>query len=143
MSGLAPKHCAAANPRHQRQSRTRKDEGRPTDGYPTPPAGDGFRADAPHSRSPAWPQTRRESADTPTKPGGTVRRTISILAAATMAVAGTLAIGAPASAATPSLRFHGAQYDSPGSNPRTNASLNNEWVSLINSGRKPVNLSRY
>lgn len=72
-----------------------------------------------------------------------MRRTISILAAAAMAVAGTLASGAPASAATPSLRFHGAQYDSPGSDNRTNASLNNEWISLINSGRKPVNLSGY
>jgi hypothetical protein len=72
-----------------------------------------------------------------------VRRTISILAAAATAVAGTLAIGAPASAATPSLRFHGAQYDSPGSDTRSRTSLDNEWISLINSGGKPVNLSRY
>ncbi|MEU7902737.1 lamin tail domain-containing protein [Actinoplanes sp. NPDC049118] len=72
-----------------------------------------------------------------------MRRTISILAATTMAVAGSLAIGAPASAATPSLRFHGAQYDSPGKDNRSNASLNSEWISLINSGNKPVNLSRY
>ncbi|GID96458.1 lamin tail domain-containing protein [Amorphoplanes digitatis] len=72
-----------------------------------------------------------------------MRRTISILAAATTAIAGSLAIGAPAPAATPSLRFHGAQYDSPGKDTRSNASLNNEWISLINSGAKPVNLSRY
>jgi len=72
-----------------------------------------------------------------------VRRTLSILAAAAIAIAGTLAASGPASAATPSLRFHGAQYDSPGKDTRTNASLNNEWISLVNSGTKAVNLSRY
>ena len=72
-----------------------------------------------------------------------MRRTVSILAAAAMALAGTLAIGGPASAATPSLRFHGAQYDSPGKDTRTNASLNKEWISLVNSGSKAVNLKGY
>jgi hypothetical protein len=73
-----------------------------------------------------------------------VRRTVSILAAAVVtALAGAMAIGGPASAATPSLRFHGAQYDSPGKDTRTNASLNNEWISLINSGSKAVNLDHY
>ncbi|GAA3350335.1 lamin tail domain-containing protein [Amorphoplanes nipponensis] len=72
-----------------------------------------------------------------------MRRTVSILAAAAMALAGTLAVGAPASAATPSLRFHGAQYDSPGKDTRSNASLNAEWISLVNSGGKAVNLKGY
>jgi hypothetical protein len=75
--------------------------------------------------------------------GGTVRGTLSILTAAALAVSGTLVVGSPAAAATPSLRFHGAQYDSPGKDTRSNASLNNEWISLVNSGSKSVNLSRY
>jgi hypothetical protein len=72
-----------------------------------------------------------------------VRRTVSILAAAAVALIGTLAVGGPASAATPSLRFHGAQYDSPGKDTRSATSLNAEWISLINSGSKPVNLKGY
>ncbi|MFI5932895.1 lamin tail domain-containing protein [Actinoplanes sp. NPDC051494] len=72
-----------------------------------------------------------------------MRRTISILAAAAMALAGTVAVGSPASAAQPALRFHGTQYDSPGSDTRSNSSLNAEWISLINSGTKPVNLKGY
>ncbi len=71
-----------------------------------------------------------------------MRRTVSILAAA-VALAGTLAVSGPASAATPSLRFHGAQYDSPGKDTRSNTSLNAEWVSLVNSGRTAVNLNGY
>ena len=69
-----------------------------------------------------------------------MRRTVSILAAAAVALAGSLTIGGPASAATPSLRFHGAQYDSPGKDTRSNASLNAEWISLVNTGKKAVNL---
>ena len=72
-----------------------------------------------------------------------MRRTISILAAAAMALAGTLAVSGPASAAPPSLRFHGAQYDSPGKDIRSNDSLNAEWVSLINSGSKAVDLKGF
>jgi Lamin Tail Domain len=72
-----------------------------------------------------------------------VRRTVSILAAAAVALAGTLTISGPASAATPSLRFHGAQYDSPGKDTRSNASLNAEWISLVNTGSKAVNLKGY
>ncbi|MEV4704066.1 lamin tail domain-containing protein [Actinoplanes sp. NPDC049316] len=72
-----------------------------------------------------------------------MRRSVSIIAAAVVAVAGSLASGGPASAATPSLRFHGAQYDSPGSDTRSNTSLNSEWISLVNSGSRAVNLSGY
>ncbi|BCJ54100.1 hypothetical protein Asp14428_55750 [Actinoplanes sp. NBRC 14428] len=72
-----------------------------------------------------------------------MRRTVSIIAAATVALAGSLMAGGPASAATPPLRFHGAQYDSPGSDNRSNTSLNNEWVSLVNSGSRAVNLNGY
>ena len=72
-----------------------------------------------------------------------MRRSVSIIAAAAVALAGSLAAGGPASAATPPLRFHGAQYDSPGSDTRSNASLNAEWISLVNSGSRSVNLTGY
>ncbi len=72
-----------------------------------------------------------------------MRRTVSILAAAAVALVGTLTVGGPAAAATPSLRFHGAQYDSPGKDTRSNKSLNAEWISLVNSGSKAVNLKGY
>lgn len=72
-----------------------------------------------------------------------MRKTVSIIAAATLALGAALAAGSPAEAATPALRFHGAQYDSPGSDTRSAASLDNEWVSLINSGSKAVNLKGY
>ena len=72
-----------------------------------------------------------------------MRRTISISAAAAVALAGTLTVGAPATAATPSLRFHGAQYDAPGKDTGSDNSLNTEWISLINSGSRSVNLNGY
>ncbi|MFI5494963.1 lamin tail domain-containing protein [Actinoplanes sp. NPDC051859] len=71
-----------------------------------------------------------------------MRKTITIIATTTAVLAGSLAVSTPASAA-PTLRFHGAQYDSPGKDTRSNASLNNEWVSLINSGSRAVNLRGY
>ena len=72
-----------------------------------------------------------------------MRKTVSIIAAAAIVFAAVAAIAGPAEAATPALRFHGAQYDSPGSDTRSATSLNNEWVSLINSGGSPVNLNHY
>jgi hypothetical protein len=72
-----------------------------------------------------------------------MRRSISILATAAAVLGGTLAVAGPAEAATPPLRFHGAQYDSPGSDTRSATSLNNEWVSLVNSGSAAVNLNHY
>ena len=72
-----------------------------------------------------------------------MRKLISSMAAAALAVGAALAVAGPAEAVEPSLRFHGAQYDSPGPDNGSNASLNNEWISLVNSGRYPVNLYRY
>jgi hypothetical protein len=68
-------------------------------------------------------------------------RPILAAAAALALTAGAVTVlpGA-ASAATPPLRFHGAQYDSPGTDNRSNASLNAEWVSLVNTGASAVNL---
>ena len=71
-----------------------------------------------------------------------MRHTIAGFAALTVTLTAALAIPSPASAA-PSLRFHGAQYDSPGKDTRSNASLNNEWISLVNTGTAAVNLNGY
>jgi hypothetical protein len=71
-----------------------------------------------------------------------VRKSVGILTATIIGIATALMAAAPATAA-PSLRFHGAQYDSPGKDTRSNASLNAEWVSLVNTGKKAVNLNGY
>jgi hypothetical protein len=71
-----------------------------------------------------------------------MRRTVGLIAAAATCLATALVGASPASAA-PTLRFHGAQYDSPGTDTRSNASLNAEWVSLVNSGTRAVNLRGY
>jgi hypothetical protein len=68
-----------------------------------------------------------------------MRKSLSTLIASAVAAGGILVASTPAQAA-PSLRFHGAQYDSPGTDNRSNASRNAEWISLVNSGSKSVNL---
>jgi hypothetical protein len=53
-----------------------------------------------------------------------------------------LGVSTPAhAAAEPPLRFHGVQYDSPGPDDRSPASLNAEYVALINTGPKAVSLA--
>ncbi|MCW6005497.1 lamin tail domain-containing protein [Micromonospora sp. CPCC 205371] len=71
---------------------------------------------------------------------GTVKKTIGLVAAVLFGATVAFVGAAPASAATPPLRFHGAQYDSPGSDTGSNTSLNAEWISLINTGASAVNL---
>ncbi|RZU51605.1 lamin tail-like protein [Krasilnikovia cinnamomea] len=71
-----------------------------------------------------------------------MRRIAAGLAAAAVALTAAVTGASPASAA-PTLRFHGAQYDSPGTDNRSNASLNAEWISLVNTGRRAVNLRGY
>lgn len=68
-----------------------------------------------------------------------MRRFLATLTASAVALGGILTAATPAQAA-PSLRFHGAQYDSPGTDNRSNASLNAEWISLVNTGTTSVNL---
>ncbi|WP_221321935.1 lamin tail domain-containing protein [Actinoplanes sp. L3-i22] len=63
--------------------------------------------------------------------------TLSVLAVA----GGVLVAAAPAPAATPALRFLAAQYDSPGTDTRSNASLNAEWIQLVNTGSTAVSLT--
>jgi hypothetical protein len=72
-----------------------------------------------------------------------VRKIVGTLAALLVGLGSAVASTAHASAATPSLRFHGAQYDSPGSDTGSNTSRNAEWVSLVNNGSKAVNLNGY
>jgi hypothetical protein len=68
-----------------------------------------------------------------------VRKLLGALTAATIAVGATLTVAGPAQAA-PALRFHSTQYDSPGKDTRSNASLNAEWIALVNTGSRAVNL---
>ena len=71
-----------------------------------------------------------------------MRKILAGIAAIATSVTAAVAVSDPASAA-PSLRFHGTQYDSPGVDNRSNASLNAEWISLINTGSRAVNLTGY
>ncbi|GAA4954064.1 lamin tail domain-containing protein [Actinoplanes utahensis] len=67
-----------------------------------------------------------------------MRRLLPAITAVTIGAVTGLA--SPAQAA-PALRFHSAQYDSPGTDTRTVASLNAEWISLVNSGSTAVDLT--
>ncbi|MBC2873514.1 MULTISPECIES: lamin tail domain-containing protein [Streptomyces] len=46
-------------------------------------------------------------------------------------------------AARPTVAFGKIQYDSPGRDDRSNRSLNVEWVTVTNTGKKAVDLSRW
>ena len=95
-----------------------------------------------------------------------MRRIVGIVSASLIAL-GAVAIGAAPASAGPShggggpshggnrpharphtpppsqLQLSAIQYDSPGRDDRSNASLNAEWVSIVNNGRRPVNLRGY
>lgn len=68
-----------------------------------------------------------------------MRKLLVTLAATAFAVGAALTVTGPAQAA-PALRFHSTQYDSPGKDTRTNKSLNAEWIAVVNTGKKAVNL---
>jgi hypothetical protein len=59
--------------------------------------------------------------------------TRALIAAASCAAAATLATAAPAHAGSP-IQFGKIQYDSPGTDAATNASVNGEYVILKNTG---------
>jgi Lamin Tail Domain len=69
-----------------------------------------------------------------------MRTSLAIASALAVAAGGVLTVAGPAQAATPALRFSAVQYDSPGKDTRSNASLNAEWIQLVNTGSKAVNL---
>jgi hypothetical protein len=70
-----------------------------------------------------------------------MRRTLPGIVTALAAAGITLTGAVPARAAEPALRFHDTQYDSPGRDHRTDASLNAEWIALINTGSAAVDLT--
>jgi len=61
-------------------------------------------------------------------------------ALAVTTAAAVLGLAGPADAATPVVSFTRAQFDSPGTDNRTNASLNAEWVRLTNNTTKAIQL---
>jgi non-ribosomal peptide synthetase component F len=70
-------------------------------------------------------------------------RVIMIAAAAGAAVLATVAIALPADAATAVVQFTKIQYDSPGKDTRTNASLVNEYLRITNKSKSSVNLVKW
>ncbi len=70
-------------------------------------------------------------------------RTRRAAAAAALTLAVMAAAAIPAQAATPKLHFTKAYANSPGSDNRSNSSLNAEYVVLKNSGTKSYTLTGY
>ncbi|GAA2204068.1 lamin tail domain-containing protein [Nonomuraea monospora] len=60
--------------------------------------------------------------------------------AALLAAGATLGAALPAQAAAPALQIVKIYYDSPGADRRSNASLNAEYVTLLNTTRKAIDL---
>ncbi|GIM88354.1 hypothetical protein Ato02nite_001470 [Paractinoplanes toevensis] len=67
-------------------------------------------------------------------------RRILVALAMTPAIFG---IAAPAYAAAPAVSFTKIQYNSPGTDTRSNASLNAEWVRLTNNTSKAIQLKNW
>ena len=68
-----------------------------------------------------------------------MRRIVGAAVAALVATAGiVVGVQQQAGAATPVLRIVRVQYDSPGADTRTNASLNAEWVLLQNTTTRTI-----
>ncbi|MEU8508431.1 lamin tail domain-containing protein [Streptomyces brevispora] len=74
-----------------------------------------------------------------------IRTAVPLALAASTALAGSLLVSAPASAATHRSGVHlgKIQYDSPGKDNRSNASLNAEWVEIHNNTKSKVQLKGY
>ncbi|MER5745720.1 lamin tail domain-containing protein [Streptomyces sp. NPDC002225] len=74
-----------------------------------------------------------------------IRSTAPLALAAVTALAGSLLLAAPASAAKHEGGLHlgKIQYDSPGKDDRSNTSLNAEWVDIHNNGRTKLQLKGY
>jgi Lamin Tail Domain len=69
-----------------------------------------------------------------------MRLRIATLAAVTAATL-VMPISAPPASAVPPLRFSYVQYDSPGSDDGSNASLNAEWIRVKNFGSRTRTLT--
>ncbi|MEV0994676.1 lamin tail domain-containing protein [Nonomuraea sp. NPDC050202] len=66
-----------------------------------------------------------------------LRRIVPAAAAGTLALA---LVAAPAQAANPAVMFTKVYFDSPGKDTRSNSSLNAEYVVLLNTTRKAIQL---
>ncbi|MFJ8581835.1 lamin tail domain-containing protein [Micromonospora sp. NPDC093277] len=71
------------------------------------------------------------------------KRLVGFAAALAVAVGGTLAVAGPAQAATPAVEITLVYYDSPGTDNRSNKSLNAEYVRLTNRRSSTVNLKNW
>lgn len=74
-----------------------------------------------------------------------IRTAVPLALAATTALAGSLLVAAPASAAAHQGGVHlgKIQYDSPGKDTRSNTSLKAEWVEIHNNTKSKVQLKNY
>jgi Lamin Tail Domain len=72
-----------------------------------------------------------------------MRRLSAVLGVVAIVLGGLVAPGSAGARVAPVVRFHSVQYDSPGADDRSPASLNQEWISVVNAGARPVNLLRW
>ncbi|MGK5445696.1 lamin tail domain-containing protein [Micromonospora sp. URMC 105] len=68
------------------------------------------------------------------------QKLIGYAAALATIVGGTLAVATPAQAATPAVQITKVYYNSPGTDNRSNSSLNAEYVKLTNRRSTTINL---
>ncbi|BCJ59774.1 lamin tail domain-containing protein [Micromonospora endophytica] len=71
------------------------------------------------------------------------KRFTGIVAALTVALGGSLTVATPAQAATPAIEITKVYYDSPGTDNRSNSSLNAEYVKLTNRRSSTINLKNW
>ncbi len=71
------------------------------------------------------------------------KRLTGIAVALAVTVGGSLTLAAPAQAATPAIQITKAYYNSPGTDDRSNSSLNAEYVKLTNRKTTTVNLKSW
>ncbi|MFE9654136.1 lamin tail domain-containing protein [Micromonospora sp. NPDC006431] len=71
------------------------------------------------------------------------KRLIGVVSALAIAVGGSLAVAAPAQAATPAVMITKVYYNSPGSDNGSNTSLNAEYVRLTNKRSSTINLKNW
>lgn len=67
-------------------------------------------------------------------------RQLPLIAATAVTAAALLASTTPANAAAPAVQIVKVYYDSPGSDRRSNSSLNGEWIQIVNNTRKAIDL---
>jgi hypothetical protein len=60
---------------------------------------------------------------------------------AVVAVSAALTVGVASASSTPAVQFTKVQYNSPGSDNRSNASLNGEWFQVTNKTKKAVSVA--